>query len=157
MRHARFFSPLLITASLLLTGCTAPRPTVPTAVLYDRDRDEFSVEVQPVPEGEKPVYPEELGFVTLIDGERHEGLIPAPSAYNQSPQKRTGLWLGPHWVMLYKNSKWRVFLVRMKLPPSDPDQPLVAECREHRYENYSPPQPVYLIRIDGAHLSIPID
>ncbi len=149
---------LLIAASLLLTGCAAPQPTIPTAVLYDRDRDEFSVEVEPVPEGQTPVYPEELGFVTLIDGERHEGLIPIPSAYNQTPQHKSDLWLGPYWVKFDKNSKWRIFLVRMRLPDiPDQDKPLVAECREYVYNHYTPPYPNYMIHIEGAHLSIPRD
>lgn len=143
---------LLITAALLLTGCATPQPTFPTAVLYDRDRDEFSVEVRPVPEGEEPMYPEELGFVTLIDGKRHEGLLPTPTAYVVGPSGVADQWLGPYWVE-FKDSKWRLQRVRMALPYKDkPDQnqPLVVQCRIKEYRNYVPRYPVYLIQIKGS-------
>lgn len=72
MRYARFFSPLLIAASLLLTGCATPQPTLPTGVVYDRDRDEFSIEIHPEPEGQRSAYPEVRRFVTLSDGKPYD-------------------------------------------------------------------------------------
>lgn len=109
MQHGyriRFWFTLLI-AALLLTGCATARPTVPTAVLYNRDRDEFSVEVRPVPEGQEPVYPKELEFVTLIDGERHDGLIPPQDAFVELPAPTRELWRGPYYVIYYKR-EWTV-------------------------------------------------
>lgn len=139
---------LLLAASLLVGGCVAPQPTVPTAVLYDRDRDEFSVEVESVPEGQEPVYPDELEFVTLIDGERHEGLIPTPSAYVEDPERILNYWMGPEWVE-FEDSRWRLRKILMTLPHTEyPDQPVPVHARTRSGGSHG--YPTYFFKIKGA-------
>ncbi len=152
MKHtflSRCCLPLYILGIHLLVGC-ATQQTIPIVVIYDRALDNFHVETEAVPQDETPVYPDTLGFITLIDGERHEGLIPRLSAYDYNMgHKSKPLWRGPYWVQ-YKDSKWRMYRAPTTLPNIlNRDKRVVVQTRINA--GFSPPYPVYLFQIDGAY------
>ena len=92
---------------LTLTGCTTPQRGIPTAVIYDQDQDIFTIEIEPIAQDATPVYRDTLELFTIIDGQKHTGLI--PSAIHRVPDDRgdTKLWRGPR-IVWYKISQWRV-------------------------------------------------
>ena len=153
MKHApsvRSFTALIITLAITLAGCTTPQRGIPTAVIYDQDQDTFTVEVDPLAQDAAPVYRDTLELFTIIDGQKHTGLIPA--AVHRVPDDRglTKIWNGPGSVR-YIDSKWRttgweIFLPRVE----SADTPLKIQVYR-RYE-YSPP--IYSFRIDGAQYRV---
>lgn len=124
---------LVTAASLLGFGCaaqqTAPRwPAVPTAIVYDRDRDTWHVETETTG-GESPRYPETVPIFTEEDGKRHEGLIP-PAKYRMLDRHGAlHSWNGPvalrHHDGFWRDPDWRIQRIPMKLPlTSNPDEPI---------------------------------
>jgi hypothetical protein len=142
---------LILLAASLLTACAARAPTIPTAIIYNRDADTWRVEVEPVV-GE-PEYRETLPIFTEAAGQRHDGLIP-PARF-RTLNRHGGLpsWSGPvgvrHEESFWRDNPWRVHEFMMKLPiVHDADSPADVEIRLD--ERLPGPPPRYRVWVKGA-------
>lgn len=89
-----------------LGGCaTRPRTTVPTAIVYDRHRDAWRVEVAETDDA-PPEYPETVPIFTVQNGERRKGLIPPAKYRVPDPNGVVRRWNGPT-ALKQKNGFWR--------------------------------------------------
>ena len=153
MRHAlhpRLFQAFILTIALTLAGCTPPQRGIPTAVIYDQDQDTFTVEVEPLAQDAAPVYRDTLDLFTIIDGQKHPGIIP-PAAYRVPEDPGVSRFWNGMGSVRYKNSKWKVgrwgyFVPRVE----NANTPLKIQVM--RRDEYSPP--IYSFRIDGAQYRV---
>lgn len=139
---------LLVLLGFLASGCTALQPGVPAAIVYDRDRDAWRVEVAPIIGEDEPEYPNAVPIFTEEGGERREGLIP-PVKYRVR-DKHVGVvrWRGP-LSLWCDEGVWRIQLSSMILPRSpDPDAPIGAGVNIHTGD--TDPIPRYIIHVEDA-------
>ncbi len=134
--------------AFLAPGCASPQPGVPTAIVYDRDRDAWRVEIAPIIGEGETAYPDTVPIFTEEGGERRAGLIP-PAKYRVR-DKHVGVvrWRGP-LSLWCDEGIWRIQLSRMVLPRSpDPDGPIGAGVNIHT--DYMEPIPRYIIHVKDA-------
>lgn len=153
-RHLWTRLPILLAASLL-TACAARAPTIPTAIIYNRDADTWRVEVEPVV-GE-PEYTQTLPIYTEAGGQRHEGLIP-PARF-RILNRHGGLpsWRGPigvrHEENFWRDNPWRVHQFMMKLPIiDDPSTP--ADTEVFLDQRLPGPPPRYRVWVKEARFAL---
>ena len=158
MRHAqlsRLCPVLIFTAMVFLAGCSTLPQTVPVAVIYDRDRDEFHVEVIEAPNSGVLVYPDTLRFRTLIDGERYGGLVPPSTHYEENGRKFMRLWAAP--VFVYRedanDTEWHIERKKVMVSKEQkPDTHLMHTV--HIYNADSTAYPVYFIHIEHVRFIV---
>lgn len=112
----------------VLSGCaTRQGLTVPTAIIYDRDRDSWRVEVEDIGDA-MPGYPETVPIFTEEDGDRRQGLIP-PARYRvANANGAIPQWEGPMSLKrrdtFWRDSEWFVQTFKMWLPATtNPNEP----------------------------------
>lgn len=121
---------------------------MPTAIIYDRDRDDWRVEIAPIIGEDEPEYLDTIPIFTEEGGERRAGLIP-PAKY-RALDKYGGVvkWKGPLSLWCEKGV-WHIQLGRMVLPRSpDPNAPIGAGVNVHT--GYTDPIPRYIIHVKDA-------
>lgn len=139
---------VVLLLAFLASGCASPQPSVPTAIIYDRDQDAWRVEVAPIIGDDEPEYPDTIPIFTEEGGERRAGLIP-PAKY-RTRDKAIGVvrWKGP-LSLWCEEGVWRIQFSRMVLPRSpDPDAPIGAGVNIHT--GYTDPIPRYIIHVKDA-------
>ncbi|MHA7814592.1 MAG: hypothetical protein ACX94C_14500 [Phycisphaerales bacterium] len=131
------------------TGCTLSQDKRPASVVYDFERDEFSVRLQRA-HGEG--YASSLPVFTSIDGRLVEGvLLNLDAGILKQSHAGHDTWMVPHTVMKKPLLGWRVVRVRGTVMSEISDgTPLAAEC--NRYQRYDDEPPRYRVEVDGVRV-----